>query len=91
MDSSPFVVAIQYRPSRLRDRLQAPLVQCRAYCQQYGLDAVYPLPVNLYGSRDNLDPPSSPPGAMIGRSPSTWASAGRSRQSPTAGRAAAWT
>ncbi len=31
------------------------LVMCRAYRQQYGLNAVYLLPVNLYGPRDNFD------------------------------------
>jgi GDP-L-fucose synthase len=32
---------------------------CEAYRQQYGLDAVYVLPVNLYGPRDNFDYQSS--------------------------------
>jgi GDP-L-fucose synthase len=32
------------------------LVQGQAYRQQYGLDAVHVLPVNLYGPRDNFDP-----------------------------------
>jgi len=44
------------------------LVQAQAYRQQYGLDAIYLLPVNLYGPRDNFDPESShviP--ALIGR------------------------
>ena len=31
------------------------LVMCQAYRQQYGLDAIYLLPVNLYGPRDNFD------------------------------------
>jgi len=31
------------------------LVQAQAYRQQYGLNAVYLLPVNLYGPRDNFD------------------------------------
>jgi GDP-L-fucose synthase len=31
------------------------LVMCQAYRQQYGLNAVYLLPVNLYGPRDNFD------------------------------------
>lgn len=31
------------------------LVQCQAYRQQYGLNAVYLLPVNLYGPRDQFD------------------------------------
>jgi len=34
---------------------KALLVMCQAYRQQYGLDAVYLLPVNLYGPRDNFD------------------------------------
>jgi GDP-L-fucose synthase len=32
------------------------LVQGQAYRQQYGLDVVHLLPVNLYGPRDNFDP-----------------------------------
>lgn len=35
------------------------LVQAQAYRQQYGFDAIYLLPVNLYGPGDNLDPMSS--------------------------------
>lgn len=35
------------------------LVQAQAYRQQYGLNAVYLLPVNLYGPGDNFDPQSS--------------------------------
>jgi GDP-L-fucose synthase len=35
------------------------LVQCQAYRQEYGLNAIYLLPVNLYGPRDNFDPRSS--------------------------------
>jgi GDP-L-fucose synthase len=35
------------------------LVQAQAYRQQYGFNAVYLLPVNLYGPRDNFDPASS--------------------------------
>jgi GDP-L-fucose synthase len=31
------------------------LVQAQAYRQQYGFDAIYLLPVNLYGPGDNLD------------------------------------
>jgi GDP-L-fucose synthase len=31
------------------------LVQGQAYRQQYGLDAIYLLPTNLYGPRDNFD------------------------------------
>ena len=35
------------------------LVQAQAYRQQYGFDAVYLLPVNLYGPGDNFNPRSS--------------------------------
>jgi len=35
------------------------LVQAQAYRQQYGLNAIYLLPVNLYGPGDNFDPESS--------------------------------
>ncbi len=35
------------------------LVQAQAYRQQYGFNAVYLLPVNLYGPRDNFDLKSS--------------------------------
>ncbi len=35
------------------------LVQCQAYRQEYGTQAIYLLPVNLYGPRDNFDPASS--------------------------------
>jgi GDP-L-fucose synthase len=35
------------------------LVQCQAYREQYGLNAIFLLPVNLYGSGDNFDPESS--------------------------------
>ncbi|MGB9625560.1 MAG: GDP-L-fucose synthase family protein [Phycisphaerae bacterium] len=38
---------------------KALLVMCQAYRQQYGLNAIYLLPVNLYGPRDNFDPRSS--------------------------------
>ena len=38
---------------------KALLVQCRAYREQYGMNAVYLLLVNLYGPRDNFDPQSS--------------------------------
>ena len=31
------------------------LVQAQAYRQQYGLDAIYLIPVNLYGPHDNFD------------------------------------
>ncbi len=35
------------------------LVQAQAYRQQYGFNAIYLLPVNLYGPRDNFSPDSS--------------------------------
>jgi GDP-L-fucose synthase len=35
------------------------LVQAQAYRQQYGFNAVYLLPVNLYGPRDSFDPARS--------------------------------
>lgn len=35
------------------------LVQAQAYRQQYGFNAVYLMPVNLYGPGDNFDPASS--------------------------------
>src|SRR5437773_11583233 len=35
------------------------LVQAQAYRQQYGFNAVYLLPVNLYGPGDNFDPETS--------------------------------
>lgn len=35
------------------------LVQSQAYRQQYGFNAIYLLPVNLYGQGDNFDPKSS--------------------------------
>src|SRR5690606_37162949 len=31
------------------------LVQCQAYRQQYGMNAIMLFPVNLYGPRDNFD------------------------------------
>jgi len=34
---------------------KALLVMCQAYREQYGLNAIYLLPVNLYGPRDNFD------------------------------------
>jgi GDP-L-fucose synthase len=34
---------------------KALLVMCQSYRQQYGLNAIYLLPVNLYGPRDNFD------------------------------------
>jgi GDP-L-fucose synthase len=38
---------------------KALLVQCQAYREQYGMNAIYLLPVNLYGPRDNFDLESS--------------------------------
>lgn len=38
---------------------KALLTMCQGYRQQYGLNAVYLLPVNLYGPRDNFDLHSS--------------------------------
>lgn len=38
---------------------KALLVMGQAYRQQYGMNAIYLLPVNLYGPRDNFDPASS--------------------------------
>jgi GDP-L-fucose synthase len=35
------------------------LVQAKAYRDQYGFNAIYLLPVNLYGPRDNFDPEQS--------------------------------
>ncbi len=35
------------------------LVQSQAYREQYGFDAIYLIPVNLYGPGDNFDPASS--------------------------------
>jgi GDP-L-fucose synthase len=35
------------------------LVQCQSYREQYGMNAVFLLPVNLYGPRDNFDLQSS--------------------------------
>jgi GDP-L-fucose synthase len=35
------------------------LVQAQAYRQQYGFDAIYLLPTNLYGPGDNFDPATS--------------------------------
>jgi len=35
------------------------LVQAKAYRQQYGMNAIYLLPVNLYGPRDEFDPARS--------------------------------
>jgi GDP-L-fucose synthase len=38
---------------------KALLTMCQAYRQQYGMNAIYLLPVNLYGPRDNFDLKSS--------------------------------
>jgi GDP-L-fucose synthase len=38
---------------------KALLVQCQAYRRQYGMNAIYLLPVNLYGPGDNFDLESS--------------------------------
>ncbi len=38
---------------------KALLVQCQAYRAQYGMNAVFLLPVNLYGPKDNFDLQSS--------------------------------
>jgi GDP-L-fucose synthase len=38
---------------------KALLVQCQAYREQYGMNAVFLLPVNLYGPGDNFDLKSS--------------------------------
>jgi GDP-L-fucose synthase len=38
---------------------KALMVMCQAYRQQYGLDAIYLLPVNLFGPRDNFHMQSS--------------------------------
>lgn len=35
------------------------LVQAQAYRDQYGFNAIYPLPVNMYGPRDNFHPETS--------------------------------
>jgi GDP-L-fucose synthase len=35
---------------------KALLVQCQAYRQEYGMNAIFLLPVNLYGPRDHFDP-----------------------------------
>ncbi|MCK9555689.1 GDP-L-fucose synthase [bacterium] len=41
-------------PYGLAKKIQ--LVQTQAYCRQYGFNAIYLLPVNLYGPRDNFSP-----------------------------------
>lgn len=38
---------------------KALLVQCQAYREQYGMNSIFLLPVNLYGPRDNFDLHSS--------------------------------
>ena len=38
---------------------KALLVMCQSYRQQYGMNAVFLMPVNLYGPRDNFDLQSS--------------------------------
>lgn len=38
---------------------KALLVQLQAYRQEYGMNGIYLLPVNLYGPRDNFDPERS--------------------------------
>jgi len=38
---------------------KALLVMCQAYRQQYDLNSIYLLPVNLYGPGDNFDPQTS--------------------------------
>ncbi len=38
---------------------KALLTMCQGYRQQYGLNAIYLLPVNLYGPGDNFNPASS--------------------------------
>ncbi|HEU0120141.1 MAG TPA: GDP-L-fucose synthase [Bryobacteraceae bacterium] len=38
---------------------KALLVQCQAYREQYGTNAIFLMPVNLYGPRDNFDLESS--------------------------------
>jgi nucleoside-diphosphate-sugar epimerase/glycosyltransferase involved in cell wall biosynthesis len=46
-----------YAPSGLAKKML--LVQSQAYRQQYGLNAITVLPVNVYGPRDSFDPESS--------------------------------
>lgn len=38
---------------------KAMLVMCQAYREQYGMNAIFLMPVNLYGPRDNFDLQSS--------------------------------
>ena len=44
-------------PYGLAKKMQ--LVQAQAYRKEYGTNAIYLLPVNLYGPRDNFDPETS--------------------------------
>lgn len=44
-------------PYGLAKKMQ--LVQAQAYRQEYGFNAIFLLPVNLYGPRDNFDPETS--------------------------------
>ena len=39
----------------LRHREESAARQCQAYREQYGLNAIFLLPVNLYGPRDNFN------------------------------------
>lgn len=67
----PKFTAIPFKESRLWDgypeETNAPygiakkalLVQAQAYRQQFGFNAIYLLPVNLYGPYDDFDPKSS--------------------------------
>jgi GDP-L-fucose synthase len=69
--SYPKVTPVPFREDRLWDgypeETNAPygiakkmlLVQGRAYREEYGLNVVHLLPVNLYGPGDNFDPDSS--------------------------------
>ena len=59
--------------------------QGRAYAQQYGFDAVFPMPTNLYGPRDDFRSPRWPP------SPASRARSAGTPPSPTANPASAWT
>lgn len=67
----PKFAAVPFREDRLwegyPEETNAPyglakkmlLVQAQAYRQQYGFNAIYLLPVNLYGPRDSFDPERS--------------------------------
>jgi GDP-L-fucose synthase len=67
----PAEPAVPFREETLWDGLPEPtnapyglakrllLAQCQAYRQQYGLDAVYVIPTNLYGPGDDFDPTTS--------------------------------